>query len=930
MVLVGVYFSSILRKNVFSYIRNNSEVLADEILEQIDMFMFFRLEGFFAFVDGLSPNEQLEDSNRLFSMYGDADTVVKRLDQQWVSGDDEIKGIVDSVLNNDLVDKLRSEFEKKEFYKKISGTEVFTETIVANRYGANVAATNMTTDYYQADEEWWQIAMQNDLYISQIRFDRSAGLYTVAVAKRLTGDSGELAGVIKTNITVQSIIESLAVDTEVDFGDDVSFIPDIQLVDKNQKIIYDSQKQDNKKVLVFSRSSDGYKSFGGLGWMLRVKYRREDIDTFINNTVARMYKMVGAAFFLCLIFGVYMSRVMSRRIVDLKDTADNVAEGEYDGNIDFVSNDELGDLAESFRSMLLALKKYRKENSEWSLGLEEKVRRRTSALEKKQRELETANYELLRAKRKLEIFSSELENTVDARTHELTALYDISRSISHTVKCSELMSMVAAYLPEIMDVDICGFVYCEEKGMDIGLLPCKRVCKSAIDHFKSELIAEFKSIVAPEDIVTSWHIRTRYLQEPDLDSDKSFLIRKNEMSFFHIPFMLRGKIVGAVSVCSTKNKVIANADIDLLRDIVGLASMSYERLTNVIASEKSRMEAMVQSMIEGVIMIDTNNDIAVINPMARSMLGVDAHNFYASEDIINIFSSQNIYIAYDSVVENGNIIEGSFVLEKEDRLSEFSVDVSLLYNVYKEAIGVSVIMRDVTREKEIARLKTEFVSTVSHELRTPLVGLGNIINNLIEVRTESLSDRVHEKLVSAMDCISRLDRLIADLLDFSRIERGELVINYEYCSVNELIGLVIETVKSLIQQKDIDIELHLDPELKQSRIDKDRITQVLTNLIHNAIKFTPVKGKISIFTALYDHRILEAAVQDTGPGIAQEDQEKIFERFVQINRAEGGGARGTGIGLAIARSIIKAHGGRIFVESQIGVGSRFVFCIPNE
>jgi PAS domain S-box-containing protein len=243
-------------------------------------------------------------------------------------------------------------------------------------------------------------------------------------------------------------------------------------------------------------------------------------------------------------------------------------------------------------------------------------------------------------------------------------------------------------------------------------------------------------------------------------------------------------------------------------------------------------------------------------------------------------------------------------------------------------------VKDRTKELEESQekltrmynIKSEFINTVSHELRTPLTVMREGISLVSDGTAGDLNDKQKKFLNIAMDNIDRLSRLIDDVLDLSKLESGRMQFSIARGNLNELLDNVIKSYEPVIAKKGLKLRKDLSPSLPLIRFDKDRITQVLYNLITNAIKFTD-KGSISIRSRRRGDRV-EVSVEDTGRGIKAKDMPRLFQKFEQINPESGPRNKGTGLGLVIIKQIIEQLGGEIHVESQYGKSSRFTFSLP--
>jgi signal transduction histidine kinase/CheY-like chemotaxis protein len=244
-----------------------------------------------------------------------------------------------------------------------------------------------------------------------------------------------------------------------------------------------------------------------------------------------------------------------------------------------------------------------------------------------------------------------------------------------------------------------------------------------------------------------------------------------------------------------------------------------------------------------------------------------------------------------------------------------------------EQAAYTAIVRDVTREHELDRMKSDFVSTVSHEIRTPLVAIINSAKILLKKGAENPT--VNAKFSSIIiDEGMRLNRLINDLLDLSKLDAGKVEWNVTDTEPADLVSRVIEVAKARSEGSGITIQWHAPDGLPSVRADVDRVVQVLTNLVDNAIKFTPAGGKVDVRVSVVDGGFVRFDVRDTGIGIAPEHQAVVFDRFKQIGNVMTDKPKGTGLGLAISKEIVEYLGGRIGVDSGVGQGADFWFTLP--
>ena len=233
------------------------------------------------------------------------------------------------------------------------------------------------------------------------------------------------------------------------------------------------------------------------------------------------------------------------------------------------------------------------------------------------------------------------------------------------------------------------------------------------------------------------------------------------------------------------------------------------------------------------------------------------------------------------------------------------------------------------RLRELDQLKSTFVSIVSHELRTPMTSIKGYVENMLHGLTGRLTEKQFSYLSRVKYNVERVTRMINDLLDISRIEAGRVELALRPVSLLELVTEVFESLQTLAGEKSVTLEACHADLLPIIRGDRDKLHQILTNLIQNAIKFTPTGGAIQVESLVQDDEFVQVSVADTGCGIQPEELAKVFEKFYRGESAPTD-ARGAGLGLAIVKSLVELHGGHIWVESAPGAGSRFSFTLPIE
>jgi signal transduction histidine kinase len=232
------------------------------------------------------------------------------------------------------------------------------------------------------------------------------------------------------------------------------------------------------------------------------------------------------------------------------------------------------------------------------------------------------------------------------------------------------------------------------------------------------------------------------------------------------------------------------------------------------------------------------------------------------------------------------------------------------------------------RLRELDRMKSDFVSHVSHELRTPLTAIKGAVDLILREVTGPLTEKQIHYLKRVRSNTRHLAGLINDLLDLSKIESGKIELKSRRVSLGGLIYEVVEALRPVAAEKVIALETTVQEPSIAVWADRDKINQVLMNLVGNALKITPVEGRVIVSASRNGGANVQISVADTGPGVPAEEKEKIFAKFYQVAEGNGENSKGTGLGLAIAKALVELHGGKIWVESEEGRGSTFSFTLP--
>jgi two-component system, OmpR family, sensor histidine kinase VicK len=374
-----------------------------------------------------------------------------------------------------------------------------------------------------------------------------------------------------------------------------------------------------------------------------------------------------------------------------------------------------------------------------------------------------------------------------------------------------------------------------------------------------------------------------------------------------------------------RDRIITAKTADLQELNEQLERKVIER-TGALTTEMGRLEAVLTSMVEGVVVTDRNNRVVLFNPAAQQLFELVPYRV-VGQPIEQVCAMGGFSHLVSRIRELGQ--EGGSTGSREDlevKGKRLTTYLSSLSDESGAFAGVVMSIRDVTVEQEVDRMKTEFISTVSHELKTPLTSMKGSLQLLL-TRGKWLTDTERQLLTVCFRNTQRLIRLISEILDISGIESGGMAFDIKPLSIGEVSVYAIEEIKSYAMGRDISIVNSIGEHLPLVYGDSDRLIQVITNLLSNAVKFSP-EGKVVMVTAEQEGNYLVVSVADRGTTIKQTEREKLFKKFQQIEGLERGRAHGTGLGLAICKEIVERHHGRIFYTAAKEQGNTFSFTVP--
>ena len=380
-------------------------------------------------------------------------------------------------------------------------------------------------------------------------------------------------------------------------------------------------------------------------------------------------------------------------------------------------------------------------------------------------------------------------------------------------------------------------------------------------------------------------------------------------------------------------------ELATLGDSLNEAAAKLERTIVSLSSERNRSSAILRSMVEGVAVIDAQERLVFCNRAFAEILNVDAAASEGRPLIELVRHSELLGLIHRALNgEEGLQSDIAMGIVQQRSFSVTAAPVNALEGISAEALrgnrplnigkpsGAVVVLHDVTELRRLERVRQDFVANVSHEFKTPLTAIQGFAETLLGGAIDD--PRNNRRFLEVIrEHALRLARLTNDLLKLARIEAGKLEIQFAPVNVAELLESCSDATLLKATRKQISFEIDVPITMPPVRGDASLLHDVLQNLLDNAVQYTPEGGQLHV-TATASPREAVITVSDTGIGIPLADQERIFERFYRVDAARSREAGGTGLGLSIAKHIVEAHGGRLWVQSEVGRGSRFSFSVP--
>jgi len=511
----------------------------------------------------------------------------------------------------------------------------------------------------------------------------------------------------------------------------------------------------------------------------------------------------------------------------------------------------------------------------------------------------------------------ELFRQTRQRLTEVSTLFTLSQQIiaSSALRHEELLESIVTIMREIVDCRACVLFLLDETK---EYLEIKAASGLKTQWKKSARLAVGEG-AAGQAVAQK---KTIYI--PDTTQDPSFIFFDTSIrSLIVVPMIFQGEVIGAINLDDTRPNAFDESQERLLAIAANQAAIAINNanLLRRAISEEQRTRAIIQHMADGLLLINHTGEIVRVNPALGVIL-----NMHPSEIIGRNIHEKHLPPRLAAICAPLTEKKRTGLLTREVELPGTPPTIvrtfaTAVTDENKQPIGEVRVVHDVTQERELERMKDDFVSVVSHELRTPLFSIQGFVRLMLEDEVPDPQTR-REFLTIIERQANQLAEMVSNLLDVSKLASGTLSIEKKPVQLIDVINQTVLKLQGFARNEKVNLTSELPTSLPLIFGDAQRLEQVMTNLIGNAIKFTPAGGRVTVMAQRHDDHIL-IAIADTGIGIAPKDLKRIFTKFYQVEEHKTRTVQGSGLGLHISKRLIESHGGKIWAESELGKGSTF-------
>lgn len=549
----------------------------------------------------------------------------------------------------------------------------------------------------------------------------------------------------------------------------------------------------------------------------------------------------------------------------------------------------------------------------------------------------------------------EREKEMDSKMYELAILKELGDRVGYSLDVHQIIDVITGSLHQFIAYSAVSYMLIEPEKVLFKVHLEKSVHRGFLDEIRDRMLKSLSALLDREfkkeqvEELISGAILIEEVQEP---------VR----SFFNIPLVIAGKVVGVLTVADTQVGLYKEEQMTILYKITNQASQAVTKLQEVVTTEQGKLNAMVESMTDGIFMTDIDYRILVINPAAQKAIQMPDKKDVTIFDFIDHLGGKfDIKGRLEESVKLKKEYVSDRILLGERFFQVFVSPVKSISILGQETVhGGVVIFHDVTSEVEVETLRKDFTSMLVHELRSPLDGIKKI-SEVLKNKAIILDSKGHDEYIQLIyKNSSNMLELVNDILDVAKIESGKFIVKKQEGDILKVIKDRVEFYSIIAKDSNVSLKLSLGGNIPgKVMFDQEGIEHVLNNLISNAIKYTNEKGEVGVVVFLHKgdgileeeakaagytstnpfptkittdekNSCLVVMISDNGIGMEEENTDKIFTKFKQLDtkNAVSKKQKGTGLGLVIAKGVVEEHNGHIGVVSKIGVGSTFFFTLP--
>ncbi|MEK7568846.1 MAG: ATP-binding protein [Patescibacteria group bacterium] len=545
----------------------------------------------------------------------------------------------------------------------------------------------------------------------------------------------------------------------------------------------------------------------------------------------------------------------------------------------------------------------------------------------------------------------EKDREAKRRLYELAILKEVADRTGYSLNIQKVLDVIVGSLNQFLEYSAVSYML---------LSPSKIVFKADLERsVSSQFIKDIRNrMLSALSALLGRDLAGIEVEETITGAITLEDIDEPVRSYFNIPLVIGAELVGVLTVSHTKAGLYKESEMEILYKVVNQASQAVTKLEEVVKTEQGKVAAMVESMIEGVVMTDLDYRIIATNPAAKEIIG-------KKESAPTIF---DFIDAFKGALDIRGKLEEAIKLDKVLTIDEIFFSnkyYKIVVSPVRSSVGVTkgqilggvVIFHDISHEKEAEKMRSDFTSMMVHELRSPLGNIKKIGEMMRSSKVLEDKQASSEYVSMLYESSSSMLNLVNDLLDVARLEAGKFDIDKQSMDIRTLLAEQVKFFETTAQGAGINLKLLIGGKMPNYVMaDAKRITQVAGNLLSNALNYTPKGGAVTALCFVHKKGMIlgdEAAaigapwvrdnmpstaeipdsivvaVTDTGEGLAKEQIDKLFNKFTQFaSSVRQSDHKGTGLGLVIVKGIVESHGGTVGVGSKVGSGSTFYFTLP--